>query len=209
MHSKRSAGGATASLLLIVATSSVSADLGSGETSLRFDANILSDLGIRLVAVEQTATSRLSGGLGFRVEASSPVAFDAPGGDFEGFESIGLRHAGGFALAVSGRTLRFDGVPLTAADPPYELALRDATGALHLVTRSMHASLSPDGSSLYIANADLLIAPELAALLGRPDLTGSYLGVLSAELRFEGPAAELMERDDLARAVFLGDGAGG
>ena len=192
MHPKRHARCTTAALLLIVAVlapSLVSAELSSGETSLRFDTDILSNLGIRLVAVEQTATSRHSGGLGFRVEASSQVAFDAPGGDFEGFESIGLRHVGGFALAVSGRTLRFDGVPLSAADPPYELALRDATGALRLVTRSMHASLSPDGSSLYIANADILIAPELAALLGRPDLTGSYLGVLEAELRFEGPTA--------------------
>ena len=27
-------------------------------------------------------------------------------------------------------------------------------------------------------------------------------------VRFEGPIAELIERDDLARAVFLGDGGG-
>ena len=134
---------ATAALSLIVAVLaplSVSADLRSGETSLQFDVDILSDLGIALVAVEQTATPLRSGGLGFRVEASSQVDFDAPGGDFEGFANIALHHAGGFALAVSGQTLRFDGVPLGAAAPSYELALRDATGAPLLYTRSMHAS---------------------------------------------------------------------
>jgi hypothetical protein len=192
MRPKRRVHCATAPLYLVVAIlapSWASAELSSGETSIRFDLDILSDLGIGIVAVEQSALAIRSGGLGFRVENSSQIAFDAPGGDFEGFESLALHHAGGFAFTVSGQTLPFDGVPLTTAAPPYEFALRDATGARRLLTRSMHASLSPNGSSLHIANADLLIAPELAALLGRPDLAGSYVGVLDAEFSFEEPVA--------------------
>jgi hypothetical protein len=179
-------------IVAILAPTLASADLNSGETSIRFDLDILSDLGIGIVAVEQTAPPMRSGGLGFRVEASSEIAFEAPGGDFEGFENIELRHAGGFALVVSEQTLEFDGVRLTAAASPSDFALRDASGTVRLLARSMHARLSPDGSSLHIANADLLIAPEFAALLGRPDLAGSYVGVLDAEFNFEtaGSAAQ-------------------
>jgi hypothetical protein len=174
--------------LLVVAVlvpTSVTAGLSSGETSIRFDVDILTDLEIAIVAVEQTAPPMHSGGLTFRVDVSSQIAFDAPGGDFEGFESIELRHTGGFALAISGQMLQFDGVPFSAAASPYNFALHDATGTPRLLVRSMHARLSPNGSSLHIANADLLIAPEFAALLGRPDLAGSYVGVLDAEFNFE------------------------
>ena len=38
---------------------------------------------------------------------------------------------------------------------------------------------------LSLENADLLLAPELAALLGRPDLSGTYVGVLDARLALE------------------------
>ena len=161
----------------------------AGETTVGFDAQVLADLGIQLAEVAQTAPASREGGIGFRVDpAASRLELDARGGDFEGFDAVDLHHAGGFALVIGGETLRFTSVRATPADPPWELALRDDAGTVQLVTGSMHAVLGRDGS-LRLSNADIAIAPALAARLGREDLAGSYVGVLDARFDFDEPVA--------------------
>ena len=153
----------------------------AGETSLRFDAEILADLGIELGEVVETSPALREGALGFALDApASSLELDAAGDDFEGFVAADLRHAGGFALRANGQRIDFAGFRLGGTAPPRALELRDARGQRWFLVDRPHGLLSTDALSL--ANADLLIAPELAARLGRPDLAETYIGVLDAEL---------------------------
>jgi ABC-type branched-subunit amino acid transport system ATPase component len=60
--------------------------------------------------------------------------------------------------------------------------------------------LRADGLTMVIVEQSLNVALALA---------DRAVFMEKGEVRFEGPAHELAERDDLARAVFLGGGAGG
>lgn len=161
----------------------------AGETSLRFDAEVLADLGIALGDVVETSPSLRDGALGFALDvATSSVALDATGDDFEGFRAADLRHAGGFALSANGQRIDLAGFRMAETAPPRALELRDASGRRWFWVDRPHALLSSEALSL--SNADVQVAPELAALLGRPDLAGTYIGVLDAELSlFRGAAA--------------------
>jgi len=158
------------------------APLGAGFTALRFQPEILTDLAIEIVDVRDAASAPVrDGALAFALTASSSSAtFDAVGNDFEGFAAADLRHAGGFTLRIGGARVDFTGFRLTASPDPKTLELRDAGGRLWLLVDKPHAVLA--AGRLELSNADLLIAPELALLLDRPDLAGSYLGVLDAQL---------------------------
>ena len=159
-------------------------ELVGGETQLAFEATILADLGIRLEGVLSTAPSTRPGGLAFAVSVpESEVAFGAPGGDFEGFAAASIRHAGGFTLAIHGQRVALDGVRLALSGERSQLSVVDASGQAWLDVTRPHARLSEDGGELGLANADLLVTPALAALLGRPELAGSFVGVLDATLR--------------------------
>lgn len=161
--------------------------LEGGQTTFAFEARILADLGIQLENVSTTASASRSGGLGFAVApAASSLAFAAPAGDFERFSALALRHAGGFALAVGGQLIAFDGARLEAAPPPHFLRVVDSAGQAWLDVGHPHAQLSPDQRALTIENADLLVTPALAVLLGRPELEGSYVGVLDTSLVLTG-----------------------
>jgi hypothetical protein len=96
---------------------------------------------------------------------------------------------------VQGQALVFSGVRLELAAAPHLLQLVDAHGEAWLSVGRPHAMLSPDGRVLAIENADLIVTPALAALLGRPELAGGYLGVLDATLRLV-PAPGILAADD-------------
>ena len=178
--------------------------LHEGVTSLRFHAEILADLGIELVDVAETSAPLRDGAMGFALDLTpSTVALDAVGDDFEGFAAADLRHAGGFALQVGGARVELAGFRLTSTEPPYTLELRDAHGGRWLFVNKPHALLTPD--RLSISNADLVIAPELAALIGRPDLSGSYIGVLDARLSLEPAQPDATTSEALAAAQCAGD----
>lgn len=182
--------------VLLAALPASGQTLLGGQTTLGFDAQILSDLGIALEDVTTSAPPSRPAGLGFAVSAQDSLARFAPGGDFERFSEVSLQHAGGFTLVVQGRILAFAGAPLALAGAPHLLELRDTSGQPWLSVGSPHAQLSPDGRVLVIENADLLATPALAALLGRPELAGSYLGVLDATLLLEPEPGHAPEADD-------------
>jgi ABC-type branched-subunit amino acid transport system ATPase component len=60
--------------------------------------------------------------------------------------------------------------------------------------------LKADGQTMIIVEQSLNVALAVA---------DRAVFMEKGQVRFEGPAADLLERDDLARAVFLGDEAGG
>ncbi len=156
----------------------------AGITALRFAPEILANLEIELTDVSATSTSEREGALAFAVMVpASRVTLDAVGNDFEGFAAADLHHAGGFVLQVGGTRVDLTGFRLTGSADPNTLELRDAGGRLWLFVDKPHALLT--AGELTLSDADLLIAPELAALLGRPDLAGSYLGVFDAQLSLD------------------------
>ncbi len=158
--------------------------LRAGVTSLRFSAEILADLGIELAQVTETSAPLREGALGFALDAAaSRAVFPAAGGDFEAFDAADLRHAGGFALRLRGATVDLAGFRLAEAAAPYVLELRDARDRRWLLVDRPHAHLA--SAELSLSDADVLIAPELARLLGRPDLSATYIGALDAQLSLE------------------------
>lgn len=157
--------------------------LRAGVTSIRFSAEILADLGIELADVVSTEAPLRDGAHGFALDVPhSTVALDAAGNDFEGFAVTRLRHAGGFVLRAKGERIDLSGFGLHETAPPYALELRDAKGRRWFLVDRPHAILTPD--LLSISEADLVIAPELAAVLGRTDLAHTYIGVLELRLSF-------------------------
>jgi hypothetical protein len=179
---------AFALVVLLAIPAASDTDLRAGTVSLRFDPEILGNLGIGLVDVAQTAAPLRDGALGFAVVApASRVAFDAPSGDFESFAHADLRHAGGFALQLADAVIDLHAFRFSEAAAPRLLALRDAQGARWLVVDRPHAVLA--GDRLALADADLLLAPEFAQRLGRPDLAWTYVGELDARLTFASTSA--------------------
>ena len=153
---------------LLCAAEASAQTLRRGETTLAFDATILSDLGIGLGGVSTTAAATRPGGLAFAVSVADSIVSAAPaGGDFEAFAALALTHTGGFDLLVDGQALLFDAVRLEAAASPHFMRVVDADGLAWLDVERPHAQWSPDGRVLTIVNADLLATPALAALLGR------------------------------------------
>ncbi len=165
------------------------ADAPGGTTSLRLDPAVLASHGIALAGAAPSAPGLREGALGFRVRPGSALATAGGPGDVEGFAAADLRHAGGVALEIDGARLRFPGVALARAEPPHDLALRDADGRVQLLATGMHARLDAGGRALRVRHADLVFAPALAARLGRPELAGTYVGVLDADWTLASPPA--------------------
>jgi hypothetical protein len=178
--------------------------LRAGVTSLRFSADILRDLGIELVDVAASEAPLREGALGFALDAAhSQAVFDAVGIDFEGFASADLRHAGGFALRLSGERIDFSGFHLRETAAPHALELRDAQDRRWFLVDKPHALLTAD--LLSISEADLAIAPELAAALGRADLAETYIGVLDLRLSLAAQEARAAAVAPLAAGDCIPD----
>ena len=153
----------------------------AGVTSLGFGPEILADLGVEIGDVTGAGAGLRDGAIGFALDAAgSSIALAGGDTDFEGFAAADLRHAGGFALRHGAARIDLSGFRLVAAAPPHVLELRDAHGSRWFWVGRPHVRLAPDHLSL--SYADLMLAPELAAWLGRPELDGQYVGVLDLEL---------------------------
>jgi hypothetical protein len=175
--------GATIALLLLALLGPGAAAAGNAAvTSIAFEHAVLGDLGIGVDAAP-SAASQLDEGIAF--SGSSDLAFDAPGGDFEGFSGGTVAHNGALTLTVAGRAHSLDSFELRVAADPMELELFDAGGRRWLLFQDSQP-LVADGE-LDLQNIDVNVAPELAAMLGRPELAGSYLG--RAHLRVAAPPA--------------------
>jgi hypothetical protein len=156
--------------------------VASGSTRITLDARIAGDLGL---AVPDAPV--VGDGVEFGVAAPSDLELDAVGGDFEGFAAGSLSHASAFTLVARGVEIPLTDFRLAPGSSPLDLDLRDRDGRRWLVLDSIHARLAR--GLLELRNVDVLLAPELASLLGRPELSWSYLGVVQADWRIVGDVA--------------------
>jgi hypothetical protein len=175
-----------------------------GVTSIDFEATVLQDLGIR-ISYEATIDPLLAGQAGFETAPSTDLSFDAPGGDFEGFSHGVLRHRGGLTVQFSGSTFILSNFELRVAENPLDLEFFDESGRRWFLFENAQPEIM-DGY-LHLRNMDVNIAPELAAVLGRPNLAGSYIG--QAELRLtdrsERAAPGAGRGNEACEAVFNAD----
>ncbi len=154
-------------------------------TSVDFDDEILASMGVRIEAVGGMPGSYPEfPGDSFMTRAPSLLAFSAPGGDFERFSSGSLFHAGGFLLQLSGggQAVSLDDFVLRVAAQPDDFDWIDATGRRFFILRHMQFTTSLAEEELRLLNVSIHLAPELAATLGRPDLTDTYVGVANIRL---------------------------
>ncbi len=151
----------------------------SGTTRVAIDPTIARDLGIEVAGPPDAS---------FRVTAGSALALASAPGDFEGFAAGSLRHQGGPLLRLATGTVDLRNFELAAATDPLELELRDAAGRAWLRVSSLQVTFQ--GDRLRLRNGDLLLGPGLSASLGRPELEGSFLGVVEADWGSSVPAAQ-------------------
>ena len=143
-----------------------------------------------MVAIDESARPSRPGYLGFAIEPDGGLDFLAPRGHFSRLDSGALRHVGGLALLHAGEAIELRGFVLRpASGDGAMMELADADGTRWFTVHNPQPHLVPRERHLYLANVDLLLAPELAALLGRPDLVGLYAGTLDLTLPIEAPAS--------------------
>ncbi len=181
-----------------------------GTTTIRFNPDILADLGIVIAGTEASGMPRKAGDLRFEASDTSDLVFDAPGGDLEALGRGELRHRGGFALALEDGPLSLLGFRLRVAPAPAVFDLLDAEGRRWFVLHHAHPLLRPERQELLLLNMDLILAPELALRLGRPELTGLFAGAVEVVVRVEAPvgfvpAGACVDNFDLDTDVELTD----
>ncbi|MGD1939028.1 MAG: hypothetical protein ACFCA4_15955, partial [Cyanophyceae cyanobacterium] len=148
-----------------------------GATSVFIDAAVLGGAGLQLTGSSGTATP---------AAANFPVAFDIteastltlqPDGQVQ---SGSIEHTGTVtfngALTLGNFSVQFDQTRVDATTGASGFFLAD-----NLLTRSPvfdlgNVNLSASGTDFTATNADLLVAPEVAGLLGNPALAGSDAG---------------------------------
>ncbi len=185
-------------LLLVVANAGPARAHGdrwtasSAITSIDLSLETLRDFGIEVVGVEPSAEDPESPGASFRSVPPSLLEFRAPHGDFERFDSGALSHEGGFVLQLRGVASPVDlrGFVLAVASRPGDSAEArlddfdwlDADGRRFFVLRSMQFTASYPDQELRLVNLSIHVSPELAALVGRPDLAGAFAGTANVRL---------------------------
>lgn len=151
-------------------------------TSLYLHPPIFRDLGIEILANEESATPLAPERDGFAATASEPLAFSVLEGRMGAFEVGTLNHHGGYRLAFSGQTWDLRHFTIRVAAPPYTFELYDAQGNPWFLLTHAHPHLLPEQAQLILRHMDLEMTPWLASQLQRNDLVGQFMG--SANIAF-------------------------
>ena len=148
-----------------------------GHTEILFSQSIIERLGIEIVGAAPTADADREGAMGFAIPAPAQLLYSGARVNTEGFSDGALGHVGGFSLAFDGIVLNLQGFELRAGGQPYAFDLVDANGDRWFRLGSLQYTPARDGV-LRMLNADLLLSPEFAKLLGRSDLEMTYVAIV-------------------------------
>jgi hypothetical protein len=164
---------------------------GTGTTRLAFNRALLEGLGVSWSITREGAGSDLApASADLAVRGTSAIKFVAPGADVGQFLGGSLAHAEGLRIARGGLSLDIAALELVARRDGLAFDVRDAQGAAWF-TLPAAASFDPGQGTLEIFDASLLVAPDLAAALGLPELEGACAGSVSARLEVGELAAEV------------------
>ena len=156
----------------------------SGTTSVFLDLPLLeSAAGITLVGADSTGEPFSEEfQVGFPIEEDTDFTFELPSfapvsGSIEHSGTITLG-VGGTDVTVGDFSVGFDAARVSETASGFFVAdtTEDALGLEVLFDVGATGSIDADSDSLTISDRDLLLAPELTAALGAPDLTGADVG---------------------------------
>ena len=180
-------------------------------TSLAFNANVLSELG---VTVEATATTQavpqhplalLPGPVhSFTAEAEC-MAIDVADGHLMDFTSGRITHTGGPVLVHDAATINLSGFELRVGVEPRTFDIFTAAGEHVLHATLPHYELDPSSGELDVFNVDLGITSDLAARWNAPQLAGLAVGTLSLHGKLVLPSASTIDSTTSGLAIGTQD----
>ncbi len=156
-------------------------------SSILFNDDALRDLNLRVTGLERTGVPFRQEYVGFAAGPIAPTYFYAPNGDFEQLAAGAIEHQGGFILQHGDHVIDLLRFQLRTAPDPFAFSLTDLQGRTWFHVQHVHSYLYPTLNELRLLNMDLVIAPQLAALLNRPDLIGMYLGTIDVVMAVDAP----------------------
>ena len=86
--------------------------LHEGVTAIRFNRDLLEDLGVALIDVQTSAQTRHPRYLGFAMETPARIGFSNPGGALESLQGASIPHRGGATLALGEERVSMHGFVL-------------------------------------------------------------------------------------------------
>lgn len=173
---------------------------GNAVTSIQLNQRILEDLNIRVVQELRSGRPFRHDYLAFAAAMGSDLYFQAPNGDFETFSGGSLFHSGGLVLGLEKGMISLINFELRAATAPTAFEIFDAYGRRWFQLTHAHPYLNPHDAELRVLNMDMILAPEFARLLGRPELTGTFIGTVDVVMNVDVP-----DDYDFSRGQCSGD----
>ncbi len=115
----------------------------------------------------------------FAVRAEDGVTFRIEDGVFAGFSAgVTVGHHGGLALRSEGRASARGAAPRDLVLRPGSLHERGFARLGPFEIRSATPVFLPDGERLVVMAGDLVVAPEFARAIGRPEAAGDWVGAV-------------------------------
>ncbi len=155
--------------------------LFSAVVHLYLNTGLLSELGVSVTGapglpdpVETTMHDHVSPLVG-------SLVVELPSGSYEGFAAGALAGGVGPTLGGAWGSVALDGYRVEAAPNPLDLLIVSASAEPLFWIDHIHTHYEPVSGSFEIRNADLRVAPELAARLGDARLTGLAVGLFELE----------------------------
>jgi hypothetical protein len=156
--------------------------IGGGEVRVRFDASILSPLGMAATMPTPPADLRArdAGFSVFTTSHSDGLQFSAKDGSLEGFIGGLLRMRGGFQVRLpDGETLDYDNFQLRAdRSNPFRFDLVGKDGRTWFYVNHLMFELVDNLTRFDLRSADLRMTPLLAERIGHSELADSFIGNL-------------------------------
>ena len=150
-------------------------DLSAARVSVRFNAGLVRDLGIRLAP--RVRLDRDGYAL-YEVGAEGRMVAVAPGSIFSTVDMGELQLAGGPSLSWKGDAASLRGARVQPGAEPNTFTITGADGSPLFVADHQHWAVDRKVRSLRLFNMDLRLSPELAARLGEPRHAGLSVGTL-------------------------------
>ena len=154
-----------------------------GVTSISIADYMLRDLGLKMTQVRETATplQKYEAPMGFGFAQNADMSVITTGGMFKEFSGGQVRSTGGFT--VTGKKafpLKEINLVPNGRFGWENLTVRSGTDRVFDVTAARIYFDRPK-NKMTIIGADLTIANDLARKIGRPELTGQFVGTISIE----------------------------
>ncbi len=150
-------------------------ELSAARVSVRFNAGLLRDLGIKLAPA---APMDGDGYTAYEFGAEGRLVAGAPGSLFSTVDMGELRLARGPSLSWDGDAASLRGARLQPGRELNTFTIAAADGSPLFIADHQHYAVDRKARSVRLYNMDLRLSPELAARLGEPRHEGLAVGVL-------------------------------